>query len=179
MATKRKEHEEKISSTLVCFGESIKGSRNEFIRACQDLSRSLADAIEGIPKKKATPGSKTEGSKIWDEFVRAYDEKYGIEPAPNARVRRLAKDLVASVGSEDAFNLVGFYLKRRDQWYVSKAHPFEIMIRDAHTLRTQMKTGKVVSKKSAARQETQEGSAFAQRSFLEKKYRRSENGDRK
>lgn len=89
----------------------------------------------------------------WQAYHDAYWARYGDEPMRNAKVNSMLKKFVGSVGESDAPHVIWFYLRHPDALYATKHHPLEFLLRDAQKLRTEYRTGNIVTMQGAKTKE--------------------------
>jgi hypothetical protein len=88
--------------------------------------------------------------QIWDSYRSSYKNRYGVEPVRNATINAQVSQLAKRLGKE-AVEIVSFYLKHSDGFYVSKCHPVGLCLRDAESLRTQWLRGKAITRNDVKR----------------------------
>lgn len=83
---------------------------------------------------------------IKNAYSEAYVLRYGIEPATkNASFNSMVSKLREKLGVDEAVEVVRFYLTHNDGFYIKATHSFNLCLRDADTLRTQMLKGKAIT----------------------------------
>lgn len=92
------------------------------------------------------PGKTVE---TWNAYSRAYQERYGVEPLRNAKVNGQLGKLVDQVGAEEAPKLAEFYLTHNGGLYVSSGHCVDLLLRDCSKFRTEMITGRKITRLEA------------------------------
>lgn len=94
--------------------------------------------------------------KIWSAYETNYKNRYGVDPTRNAKVNAQISQLAKRLGTE-AVEIISFYLKHNDGFYISKCHPIDFCLRDAESLRTQWLRGKAITRSDVKRfEQTQE-----------------------
>lgn len=83
--------------------------------------------------------------KVWESYREAYKLRYHVEPLRNATTNTQISQLASRLGAE-AIDVVKFYLKHPDSFYISKTHSIGLCLKDCETLRTQMLKGKAITK---------------------------------
>lgn len=99
------------------------------------LSLSQSSFSEKVPAEKNLAGTEL-NRRIWFSYREAYMAKYGVEPARNATVNSQIKSLGQKLG-EEAVEVVKFYLKSNNSYYIRKSHDIAACLTDYATLRTQ------------------------------------------
>jgi hypothetical protein len=89
-------------------------------------------------KNKISKEETAQNVKIREAFFDAYRLRYGIDPNYNYKLNIQISQLRKDVGFETALELVRFYLKHNDSWYLKNTHEFGLCLKNANTLRTQM-----------------------------------------
>lgn len=107
-------------------------------------------------RKKLTPDQSELNSKIWQAYSQAYHLRYKVEPTRNDRTNSQISSLRQRLGV-DALEIVKFYLRHNDKYYIQKLHPIGLCLHDAEALATQWKRGQAVTEADArAHQKTHE-----------------------
>lgn len=78
----------------------------------------------------------SETSQVWDAYEEEYNKRYRSKPVRNATVNSQIKAMVARIG-KDAVEVVKFYVRHNDSFYVRKCHPIGMCLKDAESLYTQ------------------------------------------
>lgn len=94
-------------------------------------------------KRKELPDTskvseKDDNKKIKEAYFNAYRLRYGIEPISNASFNSQVSNLRKKIGVNEAVQLVEFYLKHNDGFYLKNTHSFGLCLSNVDTLRTQM-----------------------------------------
>lgn len=118
--------------------------RNETVR--YETER---DETERVRTRTSAPASRPEvltphqslTLEIWDSYKAAYQKRYQTQPVRNAAVNAQIKQLAARLGRE-APDVVEFFVKHNQVFYVRSCHPIGICLKDAEALRTQWATGR-------------------------------------
>lgn len=104
--------------------------------------------IEEIKKKNIPASKKREPNplnlEIWEAYKTAYLNRYKVEPTRNATVNTQISQLGKRVGV-DAVELVKFYLKHNDGFYLKGLHSIGLCLTHAESLHTQMKRNQPVT----------------------------------
>lgn len=113
-----------------------------------DLSN-IADAIRSNPVKKAKSKlSSVEtalNKRIWESYVEAYQERYKVTPVVNQTTRSQVSSLRKRLG-EEAIDVVAFFVKSNNGYYIQKLHTIGACLADAESLRTQWIRGKAITR---------------------------------
>jgi hypothetical protein len=132
------------------------------------------DTTEEKPKKEKLPAlkEKSDSTKCWDAYQCAYIDRYGIDTAPlrNARVNAQIKQLIGYVGMPEAELLCSFYVTMSDSFYTHQRHPLGLLISQYQKIRTDMKLGRSVSKKEAAKSEELSSNIDEASAYLREKH---------
>lgn len=82
-------------------------------------------------------------NKVWLAYSKAYKERWGVAPPASPKNYALCKQLMQSVGAE-VFELIDFYLKQTDSWYVKSYHSLSALLANQNYqgLLTRLKAGK-------------------------------------
>lgn len=117
--------------------------KNDFLR----IEKKERKEDKGKEKKFHTP-KKSEpsplNSQIWEAYKDAYFQRYKVEPTRNASVNAKISQLGKRVG-DDAIELVKFYLKHNDGFYLKSLHSIGLCLSHAESLNTQMKRNRPVT----------------------------------
>ena len=84
-------------------------------------------------------------STVWQSYSTAYLEKYGTEPVRNAKVNSQLLNFVKRVGLEEASHIIKFYFTHTNPFYSRGGHSVGTLLFDAEKLRTEWKTGNIIS----------------------------------
>lgn len=101
----------------------------------------------------------TEGTKVWLAYAEAYRQRYGSEPVRNQTTNTQAAALVKRLGADAACEVVRFYVRHSDQFYVKKAHPIGLCLADAEGLHTQWQRGRAITSTDAQRADLNQSNA--------------------
>lgn len=105
-------------------------------------------AIATVPEKiseKSNERLLQAGRNVWTAYSTAYTQRYQTAPVQNAKVRSLIKMLVQRIGEDEAPLVAAFYVNLEDRFYTQKAHPVDLLLKDAEGIRTQWFTGKTTA----------------------------------
>lgn len=94
--------------------------------------------------------SETGGADTWAAYALAFARRYGEQPPRNAKSNSLCKQLVKRLGALEAPEVAQFYVSHNGDFYQNKGHPLTLLVADAEKLRTEWKTGKVITPKTPA-----------------------------
>jgi len=130
---KRKQVEASSSSS-----SSSSFSTSPYLPSDRNLSASGGDAIASEPPVR------TLGSEIWESYAAAYRTIYGTDPVRNKTTNSQCKALGERLG-RDAPLVAEFFLSHRDMFYSRSMHPLGLLLRDAEKLRTEWKTGRMMT----------------------------------
>ena len=122
-------------------------------------------AVEKATSKRGEGTGMTNGTMVWRAYCDEYKLRYKIEPAGNARMARICKDLSESVGKDEAIELVRFYVGTNEQYLITNCHPLAILQSQFQKYLTMMR-GEVGSK-TAGKMRTATDSA---NTYLRRKY---------
>lgn len=80
---------------------------------------------------------------VWENYRRAFTERYGTEPTRNGKVNRNILDFVKRVGITDAPPLIEFFVRHDDysRWFHQVGHA----LRDAEALHAQWRLGRQIT----------------------------------
>lgn len=104
------------------------------------------DSGEAAPAGRAAPGKTVE---TWNAYKQAYSERYQVDPLRNAKVNAQLGKLIDHVGAEEAPRVAEFYLTHNGKLYVSSGHAIDLLLRDCQKLRTEMVTGRRITRGTA------------------------------
>lgn len=95
-----------------------------------------------VPEQKKTTKKKEPpaGSKVWDAYELAYENRYHAKPVRNAMANALCAQLVKRLG-EEAHSVAQFYVGHNSEFYVRNLHPLKFLVSDAEKLRTEWSLG--------------------------------------
>ena len=104
-----------------------------------------AEAVATIPDDEEL----TAEQKVWNAYVTAYANRYGVGPVDNAKVRSQIKSFCTRVSQDDAPHIAAYYVGLNKAFYVSTGHAIGPMLQDAESLRTSWVTGRSVTQTQA------------------------------
>lgn len=110
------------------------------------------------------PGPKDQGAKTfkpWANYAITYRRRYGVYPIWNAKVAGQLSQLVDRVGADMAPAVAAYYLSTNSQFYVTKGHSVDAMLRDCETLAMQMQTGNQMTATRARQMDGTQANASA------------------
>lgn len=119
-------------------------------------------------KESKNPSSEAEkllNKKIWEAYLEAYRQRYRVDPIRNGTVNAQVSQLRKRVG-EKAIELVEFYLKHNDGFYLSKTHSIGLCLRDCESLMTQMLRNRPITRTTVREFEKSQGYEELRNSFI-------------
>lgn len=130
-----------------------KGSRREEeILSRKEKDRELQEQKENVPPRAIHIGEskglevEKPGVKVWNVYKKAFSNRYGVEPVRNAKVNAICAKFGQSLPLEEVEGVVEFYLSHNNYFYVSNAHPLEIMLKDIQKIRMEWFTNRKITK---------------------------------
>lgn len=158
--TIRQENQRTREQVTGGVSDQAPGSQNDAVIEAEVIEPQTHQKALGkvkLPRpKKAEP---TDGSKVWSAYVEGYRERYGSDPVRNAKTSTQASELVKRLGCESACEVVRFYIRHNDRYYVSKAHPIGLCLADAEGLHTQWQRGRAITSTDAQRADKNQSNA--------------------
>ena len=140
------------------------------VRAEQPEPSELLDAVAAAPapgktpRPPAKPQTETELQagcrETWSAYCGAYAQRYDVAPVRSAKVNSQVKQLVQTLGREEAPQVAAWFVQHPAQWYVTKGHDIGLLLTDITKLRTEWATGRVGTA-TAARQSDRRGAMGA------------------
>ena len=106
--------------------------------ASQPADSAASKAVTVKPKSPKQPAPTT---PVWNAYVSAYQQRYGVEPIRGARVNSQLSTLVKTVGQDKATQLASYYLTHNKPIYANSRHSIDWLLRDCAALHTDMMTG--------------------------------------
>ena len=95
----------------------------------------------------------------WQAYEKAYLNRYGCLPVPNAKTRGQVATLVRYVGKDLAVALAEYFLSHNDSWFVKRRHEFGCLLYSYQQVLTDMQRGEQMTQ-ARARQADQTQSNF-------------------
>jgi hypothetical protein len=80
--------------------------------------------------------------KTWEAYAKVYAERYGTQPVRNASVNAMIANFVKRLGFEEAPQVIAFFVRSNQPFYVSRLHTVNLALKDAEKLRTEWATGR-------------------------------------
>lgn len=90
----------------------------------------------------------------WEAYATAYSRRYGSEPVRNAKVNGQLAQFVSRIGAAEAPSVAAFFVGHKSQYYLSRMHAVDCLLKDAEKLRTEWATNRQMTQ-TRARQEDQ------------------------
>lgn len=163
-----KSAEEKREADRIRMAEKRKGNKSGHVAESRGESRGVADVAysdsdsdsysnANSGKTKSNPvtaraaPSAVGGKSVdtWNAYAHAFRERYSVDPIRNAKVNGQLAKLVDQVGAEEAPKVAAFYLTHNGGLYVSSGHCVDLLLRDCAKLRTEMVTGRRITRGEA------------------------------
>ncbi len=95
-------------------------------------------------KTNTSDEAKNLNREIWDAYRQSYESRYRVEPVRNASVNAKISQLAKRLGP-DSIEVVKYFLKHNEGFYVKKLHDIGLCLSDCESLRTQWKTNTQVT----------------------------------
>ena len=118
-----------------------------------DISDGVTPASQAeLPQKKTTQKksqANPDNVACWRAYAKAYKDRYGCLPAPNAKTRGQAAALVRYVGKDIAPKLAAFYVSHQDYRFVNERHPFGFLLTSYQRVLTDMLRGEQMTQTKA------------------------------
>lgn len=152
------EFDNKIDEAMMCL-QKLNPVSNKFTH----IPVELLDDEQKIPgkrgrKKEVIPLSeeaqqeacKTEVERqaackaVWNNYCVGYITRYGSKPIRDAKVNTQVKRIVETLGKADAPEVMAYYMKDADSFYIKMYHSIDVFQKNMTKLHTQWKTGKKV-----------------------------------
>lgn len=115
-----------------------------------------------LPQKK-TAQKKSQANPdnvaCWQAYEKAYLNRYGCLPVPNAKTRGQVATLVRYVGKDLAVALAEYFLSHNDSWFVKRRHEFGCLLNSYQQVLTDMQRGEQMTQ-ARARQTDQTQSNY-------------------
>ena len=124
-----------------------------------------AGSAEKPPK---TPPVPSKGSIVWEAYRESMENRYGVQPVRNAKTNSLAAGLAKRLG-DDAIEVVRFFVKHNDGFYLKQQHPLALAVKDAESLHTQWQRGRPVTSNDVR--------AYERSSSIQDQLARIQNGE--
>jgi hypothetical protein len=127
----------------------------------QGEDRKGKDRIK-VPKRKATPSARrpkadvTVTNEVVAVYCTEFKKRYGSNPIIMQPHAKQLRQLLETVGSERAKELVRAYFQMNDKWYVTKRHDTWTLISNIQAVQQFNETGKTITGKEAQDIENQE-----------------------
>lgn len=106
-------------------------------------------------KAKAGEGDPTLGSRIFKAYADEYRLVHGDDPVRDRAANSLCKAIGETLG-EEGIEIAKFYVRHPKAFYVQAYHPLTLFKQDAPALRTQFRTGKIMTSTQAREKETKQ-----------------------
>jgi hypothetical protein len=107
---------------------------------------SLPVAVAPAARKKTVKKEPTEGTEVWNAYRDSMLKTWNMDPPRSAKTASQANQLVSLVGFEKAKELATYFPTRRSNFYVSKGHPFGLLLSDHMALLRELSAGMKMTK---------------------------------
>jgi ribosomal protein S18 len=101
-------------------------------------------------------------------YCDAFRDRYGTTPVVSGIAAGQAKNIVKTIGSARACELVGTYLKMNDSWFVQRTHDLSTFVTSMNKVVVKHQTGTSVSRQEANQLERNDATAAAFANLLRK-----------
>lgn len=116
------------------------------------------------PEKPKKADGPSDGSKVWQAYAMAYEQRMRVQPIRNAKQNALCSQLVQRLGLENAVKIAAFYLTHPNHFYMQNKYPLGLLVKDCEGIYTEFLRGDYVTQETAKRESIQQEN----RSELEK-----------
>jgi hypothetical protein len=128
---------QKIAPLIQVNRSEVKRSEDKTSEVNNLRIGSLAPASK---KQKPDPVEKELNRQIWQSYFDAYRLRYGVDPVRNGRINGQIGQLGKRLG-KDAIEVVKFYLRHSDGFYLKNCHSLGLCLKDAESLHSQWQRG--------------------------------------
>jgi len=99
----------------------------------------------------------SDGTKVWNCYVKSYVHAYGIEPDRSAKANAIIKRAIEAVGTEKACLAIAWFPQRKEKSWVKACHPLEFFAKNLQQLVVEVTTQRLATWSNAEEaQRTQE-----------------------
>lgn len=130
---------------------------------------SAVAVIESEPEPVATKSEtalQAACRETWAAYCQAYADAYGAQPVRAAKQSSQVKQIVQSLGADEAPQVVAWFVRHPAQWYVTKGHDIGLLLADIVKLRTEWATGRVGTATAAKQSDRRGAMASAVQNLL-------------
>lgn len=89
--------------------------------------------------KKQSENEKDVAKLVRENYIQAYENRYGVKPTWAAKENKLNQTLIQRAGQEEAIWLSENYLNYHDPWHIQQKHPFALLITQLDKIRVELK----------------------------------------
>jgi hypothetical protein len=86
---------------------------------------------------------------VWQAYVIAYHNRYGVDPIRNAKVSGQLANLIKRIPQAEAPDVAAHFVGSNNAYYVSRGHDVGTLLADAEKLRTEWVTGRQQTQRQA------------------------------
>lgn len=122
----------------------------------------LAPDKSGAPEEEISPST-----QVWEAYNTAYFNRYGTDTIRDALANKSISRLIDCVGKKEAPHIAAFYLSINKQYYITRYHDLETLVKDAKGIRTQWVTGRTMTNTRAAQLDSTATNADAVKEAME------------
>lgn len=130
--------------------EKSTGRHDAKHRAKKHVKKHVSEPDLADPQGVVPPDNSPD---IWQTYAEAYHRRYHVLPVRNARVNSILAQVIKRLGKAVAPQVAAFYLSHNGQFYVSRMHSVDFLLRDAEKLHAEWQTGKKMTTKEAQQAE--------------------------
>lgn len=124
---------------------------SQLVQVAESETSKQRGGLKPLEKVKDIPDT----TKVWNEYVRAVENRYRTTPSRSAKVNAQLKSLIADFGLETALQMPSWYLHDNDAFVVNQAHPISLMVSRAHKYSIEMQNKRRLTRQLAKRAEIQ------------------------
>lgn len=132
----------------------------------------IPDSLKEHGAQAAPVAPKTETAlqaacrETWAAYCEAYADAYGAQPVRAAKQSSQVKQIVQSLGADEAPLVVAWFVRHPAQWYVTKGHDIGLLLADIVKLRTEWATGRIGTTTAAKQSDRRGAMASAVQNLL-------------
>ncbi len=144
----------------------------EDLKRIIQLLESIDEKLGSNKKKRKSPDypSETTPSGIfWKHYARYYELRWKVDPARNAMVNGMIRNIIVRIPQEDHQRLIHFFINQNDSWYLKEMHHLRCLLKDCEMLLTRMKSGAVITTGKARMMENASDNLNEAEKFMQKK----------
>lgn len=138
----------------------------------------IIELLESINEKLEAKKSKQKNKKsdtslltlgFWEYYSVLYQARWNAIPTRNAMINGMISNICKRIPKEDHEDLIIFFLKQTDAWYLREMHHVRCLQKDCEMLLTRLRSGNVITTSKARTMESASDNLTEAQTYLQNK----------